>query len=163
MDTGDGQQVPWEEARQRFEDAQFYWLATTGQASRPHLMPVLAVWTHGSLHFCTSARSQKGRNLARLPRCAVSIDSDDLHLILEGVARPVGDAHALRQVAAAYEEKYGWEATVADGALVGAGAPTAGPPPYAVYAVSPATVFAVGTDETFGAMRWRFGERERPA
>jgi hypothetical protein len=163
MDTGEGQQVPWNEARQRFEDAQFYWLATTSPVDRPHLMPVLAVWMRGTLHFCTSARSQKGRNLERIPRCTLSIDSDDLHLILEGVARPVGDEHLLRQVAAAYEEKYGWETTVGDGGLIGPGAPTAGLPPYTVYSVSPTTVFGFGTDEAFGAMRWRFGERERPS
>jgi hypothetical protein len=159
MDTGERQQVSWEEAHQRFEDSQFYWLATTSPNGRPHLMPVLGVWVGGVLHFCTSDQSRKGRNLARDPRCSVSIDSDDLHLILEGVASPVGDDHRLRQIAVAYEEKYGWETTVSVGGLIGSGAPTAGPPPYSVYAVRPTTAFGFGTDEAFGATRWRFGRR----
>lgn len=161
MDTGEGEQVPWEEARQRFEDAQFYWLATTSPDDRPHLMPVLSVWVDGAPHFCTSGRTRKGRNLARDPHCSISIDSDDLHLILEGIASPVGDHDRLRQIADAYEEKYGWETTVSGGGLVGSGAPTAGPPPYSVYAVRPTTAFGFGTDESFGATRWRFGRRSR--
>jgi hypothetical protein len=162
MDTGEGQQVSWEEARQRFEDSQFYWLATTSPDGRPHLMPVLGVWVESALHFCTSGRTRKGRNLARDPHCSLSIDSDDLHLILEGVASPVGDDDHLHQIAVAYEEKYGWETTVSGGALVGSGAPSAGPPPYSVYAVRPTTAFGFGTDESFGATRWRFDKLVRP-
>ena len=45
---------------------------------------------------------------------------------------------------------------VRDGAFYGDGAPTAGPPPYEVYAVTPATVFGFGEDESFSATRWRF-------
>jgi general stress protein 26 len=161
MDAGESQQVSWEEARQRFEDSQFYWLATASRDGWPHLMPVLGVWVGGALHFCTSDQTRKRRNLSRDPRCSVSIDSDDLHLILEGVAAPVGDDDHLRQIAVAYEEKYGWETTVSDGGLIGSGAPTAGPPPYLVYAVHPTTAFGFGTDESFGATRWRFCRRSR--
>jgi hypothetical protein len=161
MDAGESQQVSWEEARQRFEDSQYYWLATISPDGRPHLMPVLGAWVDEALHFCTSDRSRKGRNLARDPHCSLSIDSDDLHLILEGVASPIWDVDRLRQIAAAYEEKYGWETTVSDDGLAGSGAPTAGPPPYAVYAVRPTTAFGFGTDESFGATRWRFGGRSQ--
>jgi hypothetical protein len=35
-------------------------------------------------------------------------------------------------------------------------APAAGPPPWHVYEVTPKTVFALGTAEPFGAMRFRF-------
>ena len=46
--------------------------------------------------------------------------------------------------------------TVRDGAFYADGAPTAGPPPYEVYEVTPATAFGFPTDETFTATRWRF-------
>jgi hypothetical protein len=36
------------------------------------------------------------------------------------------------------------------------GAPTAGPPPYQVYEVTPTTAFAFGKDESFSPTRWRF-------
>lgn len=50
-----------------------------------------------------------------------------------------------------------WLATVPDGALYAEfSAPSAGPPPWDVYEVTPATVFALGTVEPYGATRWRF-------
>lgn len=51
-----------------------------------------------------------------------------------------------------------WHVTVRDGAFHGAeGAPTAGPPPYDVYEVRPATAYAFGTEEPARSTRWRFG------
>jgi len=41
------------------------------------------------------------------------------------------------------------------------GAPSAGPPPYEVYEVIPMTVFGLGTDDPYGATRWRFSLRMR--
>jgi hypothetical protein len=35
------------------------------------------------------------------------------------------------------------------------GAPTAGPPPFDVYALNPTRVFGFGTDETWSPTRWR--------
>ena len=37
-------------------------------------------------------------------------------------------------------------------------APTAGPPPYLPYAITPETVYGIGTDEEFAtrSTRWRF-------
>jgi hypothetical protein len=37
-----------------------------------------------------------------------------------------------------------------------ASAPSAGSPPWHVYEVTPTTVFDLGTDEPYGATRWRF-------
>jgi Pyridoxamine 5'-phosphate oxidase len=86
---------PWPEARRRLAEADTYWLATVRPDGRPHVVPVLAVWLDGTLHFSA-------------------------------------------------------------GAFWADGAPTAGPPPYDVYEVTPMTVFGFGTDETFGATPWGF-------
>jgi nitroimidazol reductase NimA-like FMN-containing flavoprotein (pyridoxamine 5'-phosphate oxidase superfamily) len=154
--SGAGAQIPWAEARQRIEEAQFYWLATTCPDGRPHAVPVLAISLDGTMHFCTGRKSRKGRNLSRDTRCVLTVDSDDLHLVLEGDARRVTDETRLQHVADLYGSKYGWDVTVEDGAIRGDGAPTAGSPPYDVYAVTPSTVFGFGTDDTFGATRWCF-------
>jgi hypothetical protein len=37
-------------------------------------------------------------------------------------------------------------------------APSAGPPPWYLYALTPATAFGVATAEPHGATRWRFGD-----
>jgi hypothetical protein len=71
---------------------------------------------------------------------------------------------ARRRLAGVYASKYQWQVTVRDGALWGEGAPTAGPPPYHVYVITPTAAFGFGTDETFGATRWRFlGSSSRPS
>ena len=76
--------------------------------------------------------------------------------MVEGTAAKVSDETRLHRVAEAYWAKYGWPVTVRDGAFYADGAPTAGPPPYEVYEVTPATAFGFPTDETFTATRWRF-------
>jgi hypothetical protein len=65
----------------------------------------------------------------------------------------------LHRVAEAYETKYGWPVRVRGGAFHADGAPTAGPPPYAVYRVTPVVVFGFGTeDDRYGprSTRWDF-------
>ncbi|MFJ5838590.1 hypothetical protein ACIQGO_17765 [Streptomyces shenzhenensis] len=60
--------------------------------------PLPAVWADGSLHFCTGARERKARNLERNP---------EVDLVVEGTAVRVADDGRLRELAAAWEAKYG--------------------------------------------------------
>jgi hypothetical protein len=46
--------TPWVEARDRLADADTYWLATVRPDGLPHLVPLLAVWVDGALHFVAS-------------------------------------------------------------------------------------------------------------
>ncbi len=152
-----GARLPsWEEARSRLEEPQFYWLATVRPDGRPHVMPVLAVWLDGALHVVSGRATRKAKNLARNAHCVITVDSDDLHLVVEGKAAKVSDEARLQRVADAYASTYGWQVAVRDGAFYADGAPTAGPPPYEVYEVSPTTIFGFGTDESFSATRWCF-------
>jgi PPOX class probable F420-dependent enzyme len=149
----------WAEVSARLEDAQFYWLATVRPDGRPHVVPVLGIWHDGALHVVAGPASRKARNLHENPHATVTVDSDDLHLVVEGVAAIVRNEARLCQLAEEYLVKYGWQVTICDGAYDGAGAPTAGPPPYEVYRLTPTTVFAFGSDETFTPTRWRFNQR----
>ena len=151
--------TPWAEARKRLAEGDWYWLATASPDGRPHVRPVLAVWLDGALYFSTSPASRKGKNLARDARCVIAAEGDALHLVVEGEAAKVSDDTTLRRVAEAYASKYGWQVAVRDGAFHADGAPTAGPPPYDVYAVTPTTAFGFGTDESFSPTRWRFSRR----
>lgn len=58
----------------------------------------------------------------------------------------------------AYESKYGWPVTVTEEGLFDApyGAPTAGPPPYRPYAITPSVVYAFGTSDNLGIRSTRF-------
>ncbi len=151
--------IPWAEARTRLAEARFYWLATVHQDGRPHVRPVLAVWADGTLYSSTNPTTRKGQNLTQDSRFAITATTDGLDLIVEGEATRVSDEARLQGVADAYISKYGWPVTVRDGAFDAPyGAPTAGPPPYHVYELTPMVVFGLGTGETFAPQttRWRF-------
>jgi hypothetical protein len=152
-----GQNSPsWRDAVERIAAADVYWLATTRPDGRPHLVPVLGVVVDGVLHFAAGPSTVKARNILRDPRCVVSARHDERDLVVDGVAARVVDDALLRQVAEECLAKYAWPVTVADGAFIGEGAPTAGPPPYEVYRLVPALVFGLPTDETFAPARWVF-------
>ncbi len=147
----------WAEARRRLAEGQWYWLATARPNGRPHVRPVLAVWLDSALYFCSGNTARKAKNLTRNSHCVITVGSDDAHLVVEGKAAKVSDEATLQRVAEVYASKYEWQVTVRDGAFYADyGAPTAGPPPYEVYEVTPTTVFGFGTDETFSPTRWRF-------
>ena len=120
---------------------------------------MLAVWVGGALYTTSSPQARKGRNLERDGRCTVAVTADDMHLVLEGSASKVADRAMLESVAAAYRAKYDWPVTVIDGAFDAPyGAPTAGPPPYQPYQISPVTVLGFVNDPALGpgSTRWRF-------
>jgi nitroimidazol reductase NimA-like FMN-containing flavoprotein (pyridoxamine 5'-phosphate oxidase superfamily) len=141
-----------------------YWLATVRPDGAPQVRPVLAVWVEGRLHVSMGAGTRKARNLARDARCVVTVEHEGLDLVVEGTAVKVRDEDTLGRVAQAYDTIYDWQTTVRDGALdaVG-GAGIAGPPPYDVYQVAPATAYGIGTDKPLAATRWRFQEPDHRA
>jgi nitroimidazol reductase NimA-like FMN-containing flavoprotein (pyridoxamine 5'-phosphate oxidase superfamily) len=165
MTAGATTPTPWARARGLLEAAPAtYWLATVRPNGAPHVMPVLAVWVDGALFYCAGENTRKAKNLARDARCVVTVEKEPLDLVLQGTAVKVRDAATLRRVADAYASIYDWHVTVRDGAFHDTeGAPTAGPPPYDVYEVTPTAAFGLGTDETVVPTRWRFGERTAPA
>jgi nitroimidazol reductase NimA-like FMN-containing flavoprotein (pyridoxamine 5'-phosphate oxidase superfamily) len=151
--------IPWPEARARLAAAGTYWLATLHPTGQPQIRPVLAVWTDDALHTTTSPDARKGRNLAGDPRGSLAAQGDGLDLVVEGTLARVTDAATLHRVADAYQSKYGWQVSVRDGAFQADGAPTAGPPPYQVYRLTPVVVFGFGTeDDRYGprSTRWDF-------
>jgi nitroimidazol reductase NimA-like FMN-containing flavoprotein (pyridoxamine 5'-phosphate oxidase superfamily) len=140
-----------------------YWLATVRPNGAPHVMPLLAVWVEGRLYVCMGPGTRKARNLARDARCVVTVEHEGLDLVIEGTAVKVRDEDTLRLVAQAYDEIYGWRVMVRDGAFDAPGGAVAGPPPYDVYQVAPATAYGFGTDEPLAATRWRFQEPDHRA
>ncbi len=76
---------------------------------------------------------------------------------LEGMAAAVRDTAELQRAAEAYATKYAWHVRIQNGAFdADYGAPTAGPPPYELYALKPQHVFGFGVAETWSPTRWRF-------
>jgi hypothetical protein len=155
----DAMPAQWSMAGEHLEgESATYWLATVRSNGRPHVRPVLAVWVEGGLYFCAGERTSKAKNLTLNSHCALTVEREPLDLVVEGIAVKVRDAATLQRVADAYASAYQWHVTVRDGAFHDTeGAPTAGPPPYDVYEVTPTTAFGFGTDESFSPTRWDFG------
>jgi nitroimidazol reductase NimA-like FMN-containing flavoprotein (pyridoxamine 5'-phosphate oxidase superfamily) len=170
IDGYDAPTIPWEKALGRLEDtfrlqgpgeegtAHTRWLATTRPDGRPHVVPLGAIWLDGAMYFSAGENTRKARNLATNPHCVVTFSAPDLDIVVEGEAENVTEEAKLRRVADVYES-IGWAPTVRDGAFYHEySAPSAGPPPWHVYEVTPTTIFGLGTDEPYGATRWRFDQ-----
>jgi hypothetical protein len=70
--TQDATPAPWAEARERLADADPYWLATVRPDGLPHLVPILAVWVDGALHFVAQAQPPAKLGTSRATRTASS-------------------------------------------------------------------------------------------
>ena len=79
-----------------------------------------------------------------------------IDLVVEGKAERVTDDPTLQRLADEYKAQ-GWDPKVKDGAFTARySAPSAGPPPWDLYEITPTTAFGVATGDPQGATRWRF-------
>ena len=134
------------------------WLATINPDGSPHLTGIGALWADGCFWFETGKGTRKGRNLARDPRCTLSVATREFDLVVTGEASLVTNPATVAAMAARWAAQ-GWPARVDEtGRALTAeySAPSAGPPPWHVYRLTPRTATALGTVEPGGATRWRF-------
>lgn len=134
------------------------WLATIDRDGSPHVTGIGALWLDGAFWFETGEDTRKGRNLARDPRCTLSVAAHDFDLIVEGRAAIVTDPATVAHLAAEWADG-GWPARVDDsGTALTAeySAPSAGPPPWRVYRLAVEAATALQTIEPGGATRWTF-------
>jgi PPOX class probable F420-dependent enzyme len=134
------------------------WLTTLNADGSPHVTGVGGLWAHGAFWFETGAETRKGRNLARDPRCALSVAVHEFDLVIEGEATKVDDPALVAELARRWSDD-GWPVEV-DGtglALTAEySAQSAGPPPWYVYRLTARAAVAVETVAPNGATRWRF-------
>jgi nitroimidazol reductase NimA-like FMN-containing flavoprotein (pyridoxamine 5'-phosphate oxidase superfamily) len=150
--------TPWAETRDRLASSGVAWLSTVRPDGRPHVTPLLSVWLDGAPYFCTGPTERKARNIAQNPRCVLTTGSNELHegldVVVEGDAVRITDDAELRDLAAAFESKYGaeWHFDVRDGSFH---QPNAADDNEAfVFEVVPATVFAFRKGE-YSQTRYR--------
>jgi hypothetical protein len=151
--------IPWsrvEEALASPPPTLTSFLATTRPDGRPHVAGVGAVWDGGKVYVVSGPGTRKSRNLAANPNCSIAMSLKGIDLVFEGRAERVTDDATLQRLAKRYAEG-GWPARVEGGAFTyDYSAPSAGPPPWYLYAITPVTVFGVLGEEPGGATRWRF-------
>jgi hypothetical protein len=157
--TDPNEVLPWAVAVERLAAASLYWLTAIRPDGHPHVRPVFAVWSGGSLYSTTSSTARKTAFVAHDPRCVLTASTDGLDIVYDALATRVTDAATLEQVAEVYREKYGWPVQPVDAAFHAPfGAPSAGPPPYLLFRYDPITVHGLGTaDDTYSrSTRWDF-------
>ena len=134
----------WEQTRQALEAAQLFWITTVRADGRPHVTPLVAVWTDDTLYFCTGAEEQKAVNLRANPHVVLTTGcngwEDGLDVMVEGEAVLVTGAEELKPLAEAWRTKWDgrWQFEAGDG---GFGDPDEDAQAL-VYAVRPAKVLA---------------------
>jgi PPOX class probable F420-dependent enzyme len=136
------------------------WLATVNRDGSPHVTGIGAMWVEGAFWFATGDRTRKARNISRDPRCTLSVASQDFDLVVEGTAAKVTDPASVAAMATRWAAE-GWPARVdSSGQALTAdfSAPSAGPPPWYVYRLTPRRATALGTVEPGGATRWTFSD-----
>ena len=89
------------------------WLATINPDGSPHVTGVGALWADGSFWFETGQRTRKGRNLARDPRCTLSVAAQEFDLVVAGEATLVTDPAIVAGMAARWAAG-GWPARTDD-------------------------------------------------
>ena len=88
----------------------------------------------------------------------MSVATDEFDVIVDGEARRVTDPSTVAAMAERWAAE-GWPARVDDSGLALTAeysAPSAGPPPWFVYRLTPGTATALATVEPGGATRWQF-------
>ena len=151
-----GGPTPWDEGRARLEAAELYWITTVRADGRPHVTPLIGLAQDGVPYFCTGLEEQKARNLEHNDRVALTTGNNQwasgLDIVVEGQAVRVTDEAPLRDLADAWEAKYGseWHWDVADGMFRHADGGGA-----AVFRVEPAKLMAFAKDP-HGQTTYRF-------
>jgi hypothetical protein len=133
------------------------WLATVNADGSPHMTGIGALWVSGCFYFETGERTRKGRNLARDPRCSLGVATDEFDLVVEGESALVDDPEDVADLAGRWAAE-GWPCTVdATGIALTAeySAPSAGPPPWRVYRLTPRQATGLLTVAPGGATHWR--------
>ena len=134
------------------------WLTTINADGSPHVNGVGALWADGCFWFETGRQTRKGSNIARDPRCSLSVAAREFDLVVEGSAELVTEPGRVADMAARWAAE-GWPCRVDEtGTALTAdfSAPSAGPPPWHVYRIIPRSATAVSTVEPGGVTRWRF-------
>jgi hypothetical protein len=134
------------------------WLATVNEDGSPHVTAVGALWLDGTFWFQTGARTRKGRNVGRDPRCSVAVSIRDADVVVEGDAVRVTEPDKLARIAKAWADQ-GWPAEPDEsgsGITAPFNAPSLGPPPWNVYRIEPRSAIVMLGTEPGGLTRFRF-------
>jgi hypothetical protein len=134
------------------------WLATVNRDGSPHLTGVGPLWVSGVFYITTGETTRKGRTLARDPRCSLGVSTKEFDLTVDADVELIDDPDVVAEMAGRWAAG-GWPAGVDETGIALTAeysAPSAGPPPWRVYRLTPRQATVVLAAEPGGATQWRF-------
>jgi uncharacterized pyridoxamine 5'-phosphate oxidase family protein len=149
----------WSNTQRELEKAELFWLTTVREDGRPHVTPLVAVWSNGALHFTTGDGEQKYSNLRANPHVVLTTGCNDwrdgVDIVVEGNARQHADQAEMAALSAVFQTKWDgdtWGFIARDGRFFH-------PEGFEVqlFSVRPCTVYAFSKG-TFGHTVHRFLE-----
>ncbi len=149
----------WDDTRKVLETAELFWISTVRADGRPHVTPLVAVWSDGAIHFHTGAEEQKFANLRANPHVVLTTGCNrwdqGLDVVVEGDAVQVTDEDTLRRLAGVWATKWDgrWQLSVRDG---GFGNLNTNDFRSLVFMVRPTKIYAHAKGDPFGATTHRF-------
>jgi general stress protein 26 len=138
----------WDVTRSAIESAELYWITTVRSDGRPHVTPLVAVWSEDALYVCTGADEQKAVNLRRNPHVVLTTGCNEwergVDVVVEGDAVRVVDRQELERTAEVWTRKWdhSWQYVVGDGCFHHPSDDSATPGVILVFRVVPTKVFA---------------------
>jgi hypothetical protein len=105
--------LEWPKVRSDLERAERYWIATTRQDGRPHVVPVDGIWVDDLWYFGGSDQAIHQRTVAANPNVVMHLEDAMKAVIVEGEVRETRPTAAIaKRLAAASRAKYGYAPSV---------------------------------------------------
>jgi len=103
--------LPWEQVRERLEQAKNYWITTASSAGKPHAAPLWGAWLDDKFYFDGGITTRWGRNLSANPQIVVHLESGSEVVIVEGMFTTQNDLDeaSFARVRASYASRYNYQ------------------------------------------------------
>jgi general stress protein 26 len=100
----------WEDTSRALAEAELFWLTTVSADGRPHVTPLVAVWSDEALHFTTGADEKKAANLHANSHVILTTGcntwSEGVDVVLEGEAVLVTEEAVMKRLSEAWLTKW---------------------------------------------------------
>ena len=140
--------TPWTDTRAVLESSELFWVTTVRADGRPHVTPLVAVWSDGALYFSVGADEQKAVNLRSNDNVVLTTGRNSwdqgLDVIVEGCATKVTATDELTRANEAWTHKWDgrWNYAIGDGCFHHQDGEQVYDEPILVFRVVPEKVFA---------------------
>jgi general stress protein 26 len=138
----------WEETHSLLASAQLFWITTVRRDGRPHVTPLVSVWSDDALYFSSGADEQKTVNLRANTHVVLTTGcngwEEGIDVVVEGEAVRVVERQELERVAKIWTEKWdhSWQYVVGDDGFSHPGDDSDPPESILVFRVTPRKVFS---------------------